>query len=53
VACKRVSKVNLRSHRLLIDGCMQTVRTCTRCLRTMVKTPKAKVPKASLPTATT
>jgi large subunit ribosomal protein L28 len=43
---KRIFKVNLQHHRLMIDGRMQRVRTCTRCLRTMVKVPKVKAPKA-------
>jgi large subunit ribosomal protein L28 len=41
---KRVFKVNLQQRRLLIDGRMQRVKTCTRCLRTMVKVGKATLP---------
>ncbi len=48
---KRVFKVNLQNRHMLIEGRMQHVRTCTRCLRTMVKVPKVKAPKAKAPTA--
>ncbi len=41
---KRVFKVNLQQRRLLIDGRIQRVKTCTRCLRTMVKVGKAELP---------
>lgn len=34
--------LNLQSRRLMIDGEMQRVKICTRCLRTMVKVPKAR-----------
>ena len=43
---KRVFKVNLQHRRLMIDGQMRSVRTCTRCLRTMVKVGKAELPSA-------
>jgi large subunit ribosomal protein L28 len=43
---KRVFKVNLQHRRLEIDGRMQNVRTCTRCLRTMVKVGKTQLPSA-------
>jgi large subunit ribosomal protein L28 len=38
---KRTFKVNLQTRRLFINGRMQTLKTCTRCLRTLVKVPKA------------
>jgi large subunit ribosomal protein L28 len=38
---KRQFKVNLQSRHLLLNGRMQRVKTCTRCLRTMVKVAKA------------
>ncbi len=41
---KRTFKVNLQHRRLMIDGRMQSMRTCTRCLRTMVKVGKAQLP---------
>jgi large subunit ribosomal protein L28 len=41
---KRQFKVNLQHRHLLIDGKMQSVKTCTRCLRTLVKVDKAKTP---------
>lgn len=33
--------VNLQKRRLMIDGVVKNVKICTRCLRTMVKVPKA------------
>lgn len=43
---KRVFKVNLQNRRMLLNGRMQSVRTCTRCLRTMMKVGKAELPTA-------
>ncbi|HEY7782145.1 MAG TPA: 50S ribosomal protein L28 [Ktedonobacterales bacterium] len=34
--------VNVQHRHLMIDGRMRTVNICTRCLRTMVKVPKAR-----------
>ncbi|HEX5547408.1 MAG TPA: 50S ribosomal protein L28 [Ktedonobacterales bacterium] len=34
--------LNLQHRRLMIDGEMQRVKICTRCLRTMVKVPKVR-----------
>jgi large subunit ribosomal protein L28 len=34
--------VNVQHRRLMLDGRMQTVYICTRCLRTMVKVPKVR-----------
>jgi large subunit ribosomal protein L28 len=34
-------KLNLQHRRLMIDGAMRNVKICTRCLRTLVKVPKA------------
>jgi large subunit ribosomal protein L28 len=33
--------LNLQHRRLTIDGAVRNVKICTRCLRTMVKVPKA------------
>lgn len=43
---KRVVKVTLQNQRVLIDGAMHSVRTCTRCLRTPVKVGKAELATA-------
>ncbi len=34
--------VNVQHRHMAIDGVMQNVYICTRCLRTMVKVPKAR-----------
>jgi ribosomal protein L28 len=39
--------VNLQSRRLLINGAMQNVKICTRCLRTMMKVEKPKAQAAA------
>ena len=33
--------VNLQHRRLMLNGSIQNVKICTRCLRTMVKVPRA------------
>jgi large subunit ribosomal protein L28 len=34
--------VNVQHRRLMLDGKVQNVYVCTRCLRNMVKVPKAR-----------
>lgn len=34
--------VNVQRRRMVIDGTPKHVNICTRCMRTMVKTPKAR-----------
>ena len=43
--------LNLQHRRMTIGGVAQSITVCTRCLRTMVKVPKAaKVAAKSIPT---
>ncbi|HEX9068383.1 MAG TPA: 50S ribosomal protein L28 [Ktedonobacterales bacterium] len=39
---KRKFLLNLQTRHMVINGTAQTVKTCTRCLRTMVKVAKER-----------
>jgi large subunit ribosomal protein L28 len=44
--------LNIQRRRLMLDGKVQNVNICTRCLRTMNKIPKARGKKAVAASAT-